>query len=230
MCDARMWQSQINAFTVPVNVPNMVGADNVKDLAASILDEAPAHFAMAGLSMGGIVAFEVWRQAPERVSHLALIDTNPFADAREKQSLRLEQIEQVLAGGLRELARDSLKPLYLAEANRADDELLNVILSMALELGAEAFEQQSLLLKNRPDSVATLQSISCPVSVICGREDTLCPVTYHEYMAARIPDASLLVIDNCGHLSSMEQPDAVTNELARLFTLDAPTGKMHAHQ
>jgi len=230
MCDARMWQRQIDDLDIPVIVPVTTAFDNVADAAADILQQAPEHFALAGLSMGGILAFEIWRQAPQRISHLALIDTNPFADSPERQSLRLEQIEQVLAGGLRGLAVDSLKPMYLAESNRDDEVLLNIILDMAMDLGPEVFRLQSLALRDRPDSVDTLADIDCPVSVICGGEDTLCPVGYHEYMADRIDDAKLIVIEDCGHLASMEKPEIVSKELRALFARDEHTGKSHASQ
>ena len=130
---------------------------------------------------------------------------------------RLEQIEQVLNGGLRDLVRGSLKPLYLAACNRNDDELLATIMAMTLDLGPEVFQRQTIAVKNRPDSVPTLPTISCPTVVMCGREDTLCPVSYHELMADRIPKAELVVLDDCGHLASLEQPDRVTAELVELF-------------
>ncbi len=110
MCDARMWQAQIANLSVPTSIPLCDEFDNFGDAATAILDNAPQQFALAGLSMGGILAFEIWRQAPQRVTHLALIDTNPFAESPERQSLRLTQIEQVVNGGLRSLAIDSLKP------------------------------------------------------------------------------------------------------------------------
>ena len=224
MCDARMWADQIEAIESPVSIPDLSGHDNFFDMAASVLGNAPKRFAVAGLSMGGILAFELWRQAPDRITHMALLDTNPFADSPDRKSSRLQQIEQVFAGGLRELAVESLKPLYQAESNRDDDDLLNEILDMVLELGPDTFRRQSLALRNRADSVETLASINCPATVICGSEDTLCPLSYHEYMANRIPDAELIVINDCGHLSSMEQADAVSNELLRLFARDPNTG------
>ena len=230
MCDARMWADQIEAIESPVSVPDLSGHDNFVDMAASVLSNAPDRFAVAGLSMGGILAFELWRQAPDRITHMALLDTNPFADSPDRQSLRLQQIEQVLASGLRELAVDSLKPLYLAESNRDDEALLNVMLDMAMDLGPDTFRRQSLALRNRQDSVETLPLIDCPVTVICGSEDTLCPLSHHEYMANRIPNAELIVIDDCGHLSSMEQADIVSTELLRLFARNAQTGNLHANQ
>jgi pimeloyl-ACP methyl ester carboxylesterase len=230
MCDARMWQAQIDNLSIPATVPSHVAVDNFGAAAADILDGAPEQFALAGLSMGGILAFEIWRQAPHRVTHMALIDTNPFADSPERQSLRLEQIEQVLAGGLRALAVDSLKPKYLAESNRDDEDLLNVILDMAMDLGPEVFRLQSLALRSRADSVDTLPTIDCPVAVICGAEDTLCPPGYHEYMADRISDSKLVVIEECGHLAAMEKPEVVTQELLALFARDSQSGKLYANQ
>ena len=230
MCDARIWQSQIDNLGVPMSIPLCDEFDNFADAATAILDSAPQQFALAGLSMGGILAFEIWRQAPQRVTHLALIDTNPFAESPERQSLRLTQIEQVVNGGLRSLAIDSLKPMYLAESNRDDEALLNTILDMAMDLGPEVFRLQSLALKNRVESAEILQQIDCPVTILCGAEDTLCPVAYHEYMAYRISDCKLVAIDDCGHLASMEKPEIITQELRELFARDSRSGKTNAQQ
>lgn len=218
MCDARMWSPQVQAMTIPAQVADLSRGDNIPAIAANVLAAAPASFAAAGLSMGGIVAFEIWRQAPDRVSHLALLDTNPHADAPDKRTLRFEQIAQAASGNLERLAIDSLKPLYLAQKNRDDETLLKTLLEMALSLGPEAFERQSLALLHRQDSVPTLETISCPTVVMCGREDTICPISFHELMAEEIPKAKLVVIDDCGHLSSMEQPKIVTEELLQLLT------------
>jgi pimeloyl-ACP methyl ester carboxylesterase len=217
MCDERLWSHQTAAMSVPVQVADTSKSDNFPDMAAQVLAVAPSKFAMAGLSMGGILAFEILRQAPGRVTHLALLDTNPHPDAPSRKSIRFEQIAAAAAGKLEELAIESLKPLYLAEKNRDDETMLKTILDMALELGPEVFERQSLAVMNRPDSVPTLATISCPTSVICGREDTICPIRFHEFIAREIPGADLVVIDDCGHLSSMEQPEVVTEKLLRLF-------------
>ena len=217
MCDARLWAPQMNTLAVDCRVPDTTSADNFADMAAMVLADAPERFAVAGLSMGGILAFELWRQAPERISHLALIDTNPHADTPGKRTMRLDQIEQVLSGQLRALAVDSLKPAYLARAHRDDKELLGRILDMAMELGEDVFRRQSLALKDRVDSVATLPTITCPATVMCGIEDHICPVDYHQLMADRIPGARLLVIEDCGHLASLEQPRIVTDALRQLL-------------
>ena len=221
MCDERLWRHQVAALSQTVSHADTSQADNMHDMAAQVLAGAPDRFAIAGLSMGGILAFEIWRQAPERVTHMALLDTNPHAEVPERKALRPQQIETALAGGLRELAIESLKPLYLAEAHRNDEQLLAVILDMALDLGPEVFRQQSLALRDRPDSVPTLATIDCPTLVMCGDEDSLCPPGYHELMASEIPNAHLVVIENCGHLSSLEQPDVVTGELQKLLQQQA---------
>lgn len=217
MCDARQWAHQAETLPLEVIHADTTRDDNFGAMAARILRDAPDRFALAGLSMGGILAFEIWRQAPHRVTHMALLDTNPHAEASERQSLRLEQIREAANGRLRELAVESLKPLYLAEAHRDDEALLQTVLDMALALGPDVFRRQSLALMKRVDSVATLETIDCPTLVLCGDEDTLCPVAYHELMAERIPGATLEVVNQCGHLSSMEQPEAVTQALDTLL-------------
>ncbi|MEM8984566.1 MAG: alpha/beta hydrolase [Pseudomonadota bacterium] len=217
LCDERLWGPQLGAFNVPSSVADFQTQTSIAAMAATVLQTAPARFAVAGLSMGGIVAFEVWRQAPERISHMALLDTNPYPEAPERRALRLRDIETVLTDGLRELAVESMKPAYLAAANRHDDALLGLVLDMALDLGADVFQRQALALTQRVDSVPTLATINCPVHVICGAEDTLCPVDYHTTMAEAIPNAGLTVLDGCGHLSTLEKPREVTAALNALF-------------
>lgn len=217
MCDERLWSPQIEAFTHATFVADTTRADNFAEMARKVLADAPPRFAMAGLSMGGILAFEIWRQAPERVTHVALLDTNARPDPPDRQSARMQQIEEALSGRLKELAIETLKPIYLAESHRDDERLLQIILDMAMDLGPEVFERQSLALKNRVDSVPTLATIDRPTLVLCGREDSICPVRFHELMAERIPAARLAVIDDCGHIATLEQPDRVTAELLELF-------------
>jgi len=219
MCDHRLWSHQAASLSQTLSYADTTASDNFGDMASAALDAAPDRFAVAGLSMGGILAFEIWRQAPERVTHLALLDTNPHAEAADRQAGRLEQIQTALAGGLRELAVESLKPLYLAEAHRNDQALLDTILDMALDLGPEVFRRQSLALRDRVDSVPILKTIDCPALVLCGSEDTLCPVAYHTLMAEQIPDARLEIVEQCGHLSSLEQPGVVTEQIRQLLSL-----------
>lgn len=217
MCDGRLFAAQIAAIDLDYSVGDLSQADNFPDMARDVLAAAPPSFAIVGLSMGGILAFEMLRQAPERVTHLALIDTTPYPDTPEKQNLRLEQIRIASAGGLRELAIDSLKPVYLAKANQDDDALLDTILDMAVDLGPDVFARQSLALKDRADSVPTLATIDCPTAIICGDEDRLCAPAVHEFMAGRIDNSRLAILPGCGHLATMESPAAVNQQLQQML-------------
>lgn len=219
MCDSRVWAAQVAALSKAYHlvVGDLTNAATIRDMALDVLGSQSGPFALAGLSMGGIVAFEIWRQAPDRVTHMMLIDTNPHSETPERAMQRLEQIERVLSGELRSVVADSLKPLYLAKSHRQDQKLLSLIMAMAEDLGPSVFHHQAEALRERPDSVPTLSSITCPTAVICGREDTVCPLAYHELMASGIPNAALTVIDDCGHLSTLEQPAAVTAAMRQVL-------------
>lgn len=164
--------------------------------------------------MGGIVAMEMWRQAPERVTGLALLDTNYRADTPEKRTMRDAQMQAVASGRLLEVLREELKPNYLARVHRGNTALLDEVLAMGMDLGEEVFKRQSLALKSRPDSAGTLPAIDCPALVLCGDEDSLCPPALHREMAEALPNAEFSIISGCGHLSTMEQPQAVTTAMA----------------
>lgn len=215
MCDERLWRHQLRALSteIRVQVCSMVGARSIAEIATRILAAAPQKFALAGLSMGAIVAFEMWRQAPDRIERMALLDTNSAADAPERFAIRNRQIKQVQAGQLSQILSDELKPNYLAEVNKTDTALLEEVLQMGMDLGQDCFVEQSIALRDRADSTPTLATITCPVTIICGKEDQLCSVSLHEDMAAEIPRATLNVIEDCGHLSTLEQPEAVNKIL-----------------
>jgi pimeloyl-ACP methyl ester carboxylesterase len=213
MCDGRLFGPQIAAFgDRALHLASMVGAVTVQELAAQILAGAPPRFALAGLSMGGIVAMEIIAQAPGRVTHFALLDTNPRAEMPEVQARRATQIAKVQAGGLEAVMRDEMKPNYLTDGpNRGA--ILGLCMDMALSLGPRAFVNQSLALRDRPDQQATLSRVTVPTLVLCGRQDTLCPVERHELMHALIPHSTLHIVENAGHLPTLEQPDLTTAAL-----------------
>ena len=214
MCDARLYAPQIEALSsdYALHVAPIGGYDTVQALANEILANAPPRFALAGLSMGGIVAMEVLAQAPERVARLALLDTNPRAETPEFGARRTPQIEKVKAGGLRGVMRDEMKPNYLTDGpNRGA--ILDLCMAMAEALGPEVFVRQSRALSARPDQQATLRAFHGPALVACGRDDALCPVERHELMHALMPQSRLLVIDGAGQLPTLEQPEAVNAAL-----------------
>lgn len=217
MCDERLWRQQRNALAEDgkrtVAVGDLTGADSIAAMARRVLTSAPPKFSLAGLSMGGIVALEIWRQSPQRVDRLAILDSNYLPDTPDRQRLRDEQIVRAGHGELEPLLRDELKPNYLAQAHRGNLALLDEVLAMGMDLGPAVFRTQSIALRDRPDSSATLATINRPSLVLCGAEDNLCPPQRHAEMAELMPAAELVVVPECGHLSTMEQPKAVNRAL-----------------
>ena len=195
----------------------LTGADTMAGLADAILAIAPPRFALAGLSMGGIVAMEIIRQAPDRVTRLALLDTNPLADPPDKASVRQVQVAKVRSGGLRAVMRDEMKPNYLASGPRRED-VLNLCMEMAEALGAEVFAAQSAAIQSRPDQTATLRGVNVPTLVLCGTEDALCPVARHQLMHDLIPGSELAVIPAAGHMPTLEQPKKTNEVLKKWLT------------
>ena len=213
MCDARLFTPQ-RALGRRIVVPLPTGHDTMSALAADVLAGAPDRFALGGLSMGGILAMEIVRQAPDRVAALALLDTNPFAETPERQALRGPQIARARNGALAQIMRDEMKPLYLADTGERD-RILALCMDMALGLGSEVFARQSRALRDRADQTATLRRVRVPTLVLCGRHDRLCPVERHETMHDLVPNSTLAVIENAGHLPTLEQPDATNAALSR---------------
>jgi len=216
MCDARLFGHQIATFSAErsVQVGCLCTSDDVRSLAREVLAAAPAEFALAGLSMGGIVAMEIVRQAPERVRGLALLDTNPLPEPEAVAAGRSAQVERVRSGRLVEVMRDELKPNYLADGPRRD-EVLELCMTMATSLGAKTFERQSRAITNRPDQRESLRAVSVPTLVLTGESDTLCPLERHTLMHSLIPGSSLVVVPGAGHLPTLERPGTTTEEMER---------------
>ncbi len=216
MCDARLFAPQVAALAVShdVVVLPITEAETVERLAQIVLAAAPGHFALAGLSMGGIVAMEILHQAPERVTHLALMDTNPLAEAPGIAARRVPQMAAAMAGDLAAVMRDEMKPNYLADTpDRA--RILDICMDMALDLGPEVFVRQSRALQSRPDQSDRLRAARLPSLILCGREDRLCPLSRHELMAQLIAGAHLEIVEDAGHLPTLENPQATNEALAR---------------
>jgi len=215
MCDGRLFAPQMAALgRRAVQVSPVTEHDSVQALAAEVLAHAPPRFALAGLSMGGIVAMEVARQAPDRVDRLALLDTNPRAEAPEAQANRIPQIERARANGVETVMRDEMKPNYLAPgAGRGA--ILDLCMDMALALGVDVFARQSIALRDRPDQQDTLRAFHGPALVLMGEHDRLCPLDRHELMHALLPQSTLTIVPDAGHLSTLENPEKTTAALLR---------------
>ena len=219
MCDARLFAAQAAAFSASRTVIHgaLTRGRTMTEIAEAMLEDAPREFALAGLSMGGIVAMEMMRLAPDRITRLALLDTNPLAETPETAALREPQIVAARTGRLEEVMRDEMKPRYLAPGEGREP-VLQTIMDMAKALGPDVFVRQSRALQKRPDQQGTLRKISVPTLVLCGRHDTLCDLRRHEFMRDLIPGATLEIIEDAGHLPPLEQPGATTAALERWLT------------
>ena len=215
MCDERLFASQINELSKrrEVHFAKITDYETISELASDVLNNAPPVFALAGLSMGGIVAMEIISQAPERVERLALLDTNPLAELPDVLKRRGPQIDAIKNGQLKEIIRDEMKPNYLFDGVRKT-EILKLCMDMALDIGPDAFIRQSIALRDRVDQKNTLGSYKRPALVLCGRHDVLCPLERHELMHTLLENSKLEIIEDAGHLPTLEQPKITTMALA----------------
>jgi pimeloyl-ACP methyl ester carboxylesterase len=214
LCTKALWAPQIAALgdVVDITVANHRRHRTMRGIARSVLATAPRRFALAGLSMGGYIAYEIVRQAPERVTRLALLDTGSRAGAPERKARRLELIALAEREGV-EAAQDALMSVLIHKSRLTEKPLVDAIRQMAVDTGVAAFKRQQAAIMGRPDNRPLLASIRCPTLVLVGREDALTPVDLAREIAAGIPGARLKIVPDCGHLSTMERPDAVNHAL-----------------
>src|SRR4051794_4205798 len=196
----------------PVTVANHIRDDNMGAIARRILSEAPPRFALAGHSMGGYVAFEIMRQAPERVAKLALINTRARPDTAEVTARRRDQMVRAAGGGFRAVL-DEMFPDLVHPSRHGDAALRQLVLDMGDDVGAEAFIRQQTAIIGRPDSRPTLAWIKCPTLVLTGDQDNTIPNALSMEMASGIPGANLVVLPNCGHMPQVEQTQATADAL-----------------
>jgi pimeloyl-ACP methyl ester carboxylesterase len=182
-------------------------------IAARILADAPPRFALAGLSMGGYVAFAILRLAPERVVKLAFLDTSARPDTAEQSAAREKFIGLARAGKLGEVV-ETLTPRFLHRNRHNDEALKRVVREMAADTGVEAFVRQQQAITSRPDSRPLLASIRCPTLVVVGEGDELTPPELAKEICTGVSGARLVVVPDCGHLSTIEKPEAVNAALA----------------
>lgn len=231
LCDAALWAHQgeylraiaaggKGAGGADIRIADLTGAaDGAADMAAladGVLATAPKRFALAGLSMGGYVAFEILRRAPERVARLCLLDTTARADTAE-QTERRHALIRLAEGGAFDRIPPLLLPGLIHPDRMGEDAVAGEVVRMAHRVGAASFIRQQRAIIGRPDSRPDLPRIAVPTLVIVGAEDTLTPVDRAAEMAAAIPGAVLHVIPRCGHLSPLEQPAAVNALLAEFL-------------
>jgi pimeloyl-ACP methyl ester carboxylesterase len=214
LCSAEVFAPQLSALwrSGPVTVASTLEGTTIGEVAARILETAPPRFALAGLSLGGYICFEIMRQAPERVLKLALLDTSARPDTAEQTASRRAALEDVHRSGFLAVALENLNGL-LHPSRRTDRSLLEINRRMALAVGPMGFARQTEIAISRPDSRPDLRAVRIPTLVIVGDADPLTPVERSEEIVSLVPDARLAVIPDCGHLSSIEQPDPVSSAL-----------------
>lgn len=216
LCDAGMWEPQLEglADTADFFVADLTAHESIGEMAKAVLRDAPwEEFAVAGLSMGGYVAQELVRQAPDRVKKLALLDTRsrpeePAETERRRQFIKLAQTEKGFTP-----VTTRLLPLLLHPSRVKEAALVTVIKEMAERTGVAAYVRQQTAIISRPDFRPHLLKIKCPTLILCGREDQLTPVADSEFIANAIPGSKLVVVAECGHMSTMERPKEVNKAL-----------------
>jgi pimeloyl-ACP methyl ester carboxylesterase len=210
LCDERLFAAQVDALGATHDCRVLVfrEQDTIAAMAETLLEAAPARFTLIGLSLGGYVAFEVLRRAPERVERLALLDTTAAADSEARRAGRRADVAKVETGGIEALIPE-LPARWLLPAHRARAELTELMAEMARSVGARGQYNQQQAMLGRPDSLADLDRVRVPALVLCGEQDAVTPVADHAAIAAGIAGARFERIADCGHLSTIEQPAAV---------------------
>jgi pimeloyl-ACP methyl ester carboxylesterase len=223
MCDDRLWRraddaisKAIAAHGVEATFVDFHADAQVSAMAQRSLQAASGPLIAIGFSMGGIVALEMARLAPERIVGLALIDTTSHPDSRGPQ--RLRQQDDVRQGLLERVVTEELKPNYLAPCHRDDKDMLALLRDMAMDLGPEIFITQSEALRTRADYTPLLSQLKMPVLLACGEHDTLCAPQIHQAMAAAFTDSRLHIIANSGHILPLEQPLVLARLLSQFLT------------
>jgi pimeloyl-ACP methyl ester carboxylesterase len=213
-CSARLYAEQVPVLWGygQVTIADHRRDDSVEAIAARILAAAPPRFALAGLSMGGYIAFAIMREAPERVVRLALLDTSARPDAPEQSARRRALITCAESGRFAEIP-DLLFPTFVHRNRHGDVTLRAIMRTMAEETGPQAFVRQQHAIMTRPDCRPLLPLIRCPTLVLVGDGDERTPPALSEEIAAGIAGARLVRVANCGHLSTLERPQAVTSAL-----------------
>lgn len=217
LCDAQLWQAQVEALAdiADIWIADHTRSDTMAGVARDVLADAPfTSFALAGLSMGGYIAFEIMRQAPKRVVRLALLDTAASGELPEQTRRRTELMTLAGRGEFAQVS-EILLPLLIHPSRLAERALTDVVRSMAKNTGKDAFVRQQKAIMSRPESLSSLAAIECPTLALCGRQDGLTPLARHEEIAAAIAGARLEVIEQCGHLSTLEKPAEVNASLRR---------------
>ena len=215
MCDARLWPAAIRNVLPGAIDADLSRDDSIVAMASRALAATDGRLLPVGFSMGAIVGVEMWVQEPARIAGLVLTGYNATADLPERAAHRPVQQAEVRGGGLERVLVEELKPNYLAEHNRGDAVLLDLLRDMGMRLGPEVFVRQSEALRLRKDRRPALKKMRLPVLFGCGMEDALCPPEWHERWTMAVPGARLGLIIGAGHMLPLEAPDRLATLIAQ---------------
>ncbi len=207
--DAELWAKQVPVLDDLVDrivIPDTTAHEDIRDIAAQVLAETEGELAVAGLSMGGYVALEILRQAPQRIERLALLDTSARQDSDDQRRRRTGLIELADKGRFKGVT-PRLLPMLVHQSRLEDETVTRPIFDMAARIGKDGFIRQQKAILSRDDSRDLLAGVTVPTLVMCGRDDQLTPVALSEEMAAAIPHADLRIVETCGHLPALERPE-----------------------
>lgn len=221
LCDATLFEHQLINLA-DVALPQAVDVhrqDTLKDVAQYVLEQVDGPFALAGLSYGGIVALEIWRQAPARVVKLALLNTNPYAASSQTIQGQLDYVNALdTEGDIRVVAHRFLEALPLHPDEQVNSDLRNRVVDMSESIGIVGFVNEIKAQLARPHALSDLPNITCPTLVLAGQNDQIVPLPAHETMAEKLPHGHLVVLENCGHLTTIEQPERATQSMRDWLT------------
>lgn len=230
MCDQTVWKPQVEALSgiACCQIADHGSLDSLPAMAEAVLRAAPPKFALAGHSMGGRVALEVFRLAPERVERLAIMDTKyqplpPGEPGEQEKAGRYTLLGIARSQGVRAMAERWVQGMVHPD-RLSDSGLLSAILDMFDKKTPDIFAAQLHALIHRPDATPLLAAVRCPTLILCGKQDSWSPPPPHEEMAARIPSSTLVIVENAGHMVTMERPEEVSNAMKAWLERQADMG------
>lgn len=214
MCDARLWATQLAVISYerPVTIAPVCAGDRIEEMASGLLSMLPSRFALCGHGMGGSIALEVMRRAPDRVIRLALLGTNPLSDTPQDAAGREPRIIAAKAGRFDTVLKNDVLPRYIG-AGPQKEAAAGDLQQMALSIGAEIYARQERAMQRRRDQQSTLRKITQPTLILAGEADQVVPLKRQEFLAELIPYSKRVVLPKVGHLSPLEDPEAVTSAI-----------------
>lgn len=220
LCDSELWSHQVTNLSdiADVQIGVITKHSTIEEIAADVLRKAPPQFALAGLSLGGIVAIEMMRQAPDRILKLALVNTTanpPFEQQQKQWAATMKDVEE---GKFIEVVQEQFIPNLFYKDHPKKKALQSKAMGMAVRVGEASYLNQLKAVASKPDGFEVLPTIACDTLFVVGREDALCTVEIHEKMHTIIPHSRLVIAEECGHLSPMEQPEFVTGAMREWLT------------